>query len=127
MTILMPRLAKAFAAARPMPLAAPVTTATRSAMLRSPGDIPWDPMRLVGAILTTAFFLIPITLTAWAFLDAARRPAWAWSLAGRSQAAWMAAVFLGVLTVIGGLLISGYYLTVVRPEIAAAEDGQISG
>ena len=82
-------------------------------------------MRLVGAIVTTAFFLIPITLTAWAFLDAARRPAWAWSLAGRSQAAWMAAVFLGVLTVVGGLLISGYYLAVVRPEIAAAEDGRV--
>jgi ABC-type Mn2+/Zn2+ transport system permease subunit len=82
-------------------------------------------MRLVGAILTTAFFLIPITLTAWAFLDAARRPAWAWSLANRSQALWMAAVFLGVLTVVGGLLISGYYLAIVRPEIAAAEEGRL--
>ena len=37
----------------------------------------------------------------------------------------MAAIFLGVLTVIGGLLISGYYLAVVRPEIAAAENGEI--
>jgi ABC-type Mn2+/Zn2+ transport system permease subunit len=82
-------------------------------------------MRLVGAIVTTAFFLIPLALTAWAFLDAARRPAWAWSLAGRSQTLWMAAVFLGVLTVIGGLLVSGYYLAVVRPEVAAAEDGQV--
>ena len=82
-------------------------------------------MRLVGAILTTAFFLIPITLTAWAFLDAARRPAWAWSLANRSQAVWMAVIFLGVLTVVGGLLISGYYLAIVRPEIAAAEEGQL--
>jgi hypothetical protein len=82
-------------------------------------------MRIVVAILTTAFFLIPIALTAWAFLDAARRPAWAWSLANRSQAAWMAAVFLGVLTVVGGLLISGYYLAVVRPEVAAAEDGRV--
>jgi hypothetical protein len=84
-------------------------------------------MRIVGAIVTTAFFLIPITLTAWAFLDAARRPAWAWSLAARSQVAWMAAIFLGVLTVIGGLLISGYYLAIVRPEIAAAENGEIPG
>jgi hypothetical protein len=84
-------------------------------------------MRIVGAIVTTAFFLIPITLTAWAFLDAARRPAWAWSLAGRSQVAWMAGVFLGVLTVIGGLLISGYYLAIVRPEIAAAENGEFPG
>jgi hypothetical protein len=83
-------------------------------------------MRIAGAVVTTAFFLIPITITAWAFLDAARRPAWAWSLAGRSQVSWMVGTFLGVLTVIGGLLISGYYLAVVRPEIAAAEDGQIT-
>jgi ABC-type Mn2+/Zn2+ transport system permease subunit len=82
-------------------------------------------MRIVGAIVTTGFFLIPIALTAWAFLDAARRPSWAWSLAGRSQQGWMAGIFLGVLTVIGGLLISGYYLAVVRPEIAAAENGEI--
>ena len=84
-------------------------------------------MRIVGAIVTTAFFLIPIALTAWAFLDAARRPSWAWSLAGRSQVAWMVGTFLGVLTVIGGLLISGYYLAVVRPEIAAAENGEVPG
>jgi hypothetical protein len=84
-------------------------------------------MRIVGAIVTTAFFLIPLALTAWAFLDAARRPSWAWSLAGRSQVAWMVGTFLGVLTVIGGLLISGYYLAVVRPEIAAAENGEVPG
>ena len=82
-------------------------------------------MRIVVAIVTTAFFLIPIALTAWAFLDAARRPAWAWSLANRSQTVWMAAVFLGVLTVVGGLLISGYYLAIVRPEVAAAEEGKL--
>ena len=82
-------------------------------------------MRIAGAVLTTAFFLIPICVTAWAFLDAARRPSWAWSLAGRSQVAWMVSTFLGVLTVIGGLLISGYYLAIIRPEIAAAEDGRI--
>ncbi len=82
-------------------------------------------MRLVVAILTAAFFLIPLAVTGWAFLDAARRPAWAWSLAGRSQVSWMVATALGVLTVIGGLLLSGWYLLVIRPEIAAAERGQV--
>ncbi len=82
-------------------------------------------MRLVGAIVTTAFFLIPISITAWAFLDAARRPSWAWSLAGRSQVGWMVATALGVLTLIGGLLLSGYYLAIVRPQIADAEDGRL--
>ena len=81
-------------------------------------------MRIVWAVVTTAFFLIPLGITAWAFLDAARRPSWAWSLAGRSQVAWMVGTALGVLTVIGGLILSGYYLTVIRPEIAAAEDGR---
>jgi hypothetical protein len=66
-----------------------------------------------------------LAVTAWAFLDAARRPSWAWSLAERSQVAWMAATALGVFTVVGGLLVSGYYLAVIRPQIAAAENGQV--
>ncbi len=82
-------------------------------------------MRLLGGVLAAAFFSLPLAISAWAFLDAARRPSWAWSLAGRSQVAWMAAVALGVLTLLGGLLVSGWYLAMVRPEIAAAEDGQI--
>jgi hypothetical protein len=84
-------------------------------------------MRLVGGILLAAVFSLPLAISMWAFLDVARRPSWAWSLAGRSQVAWLASVALGVLTVVGGLLISGWYLVVVRPEIAAAEDGQLPG
>lgn len=82
-------------------------------------------MRLAAAIVTAAFFLIPLAISAWAFLDAARRPAWAWSLAGRSQVSWMAATGLGVLTLVGGLLLSGWYLLIIRPEIAAAEEGKV--
>ncbi len=82
-------------------------------------------MRIVGAIVTTAFFLLPLAISGWAFLDAARRPSWSWSLAGRSQVAWMVATALGVLTLIGGLLISGYYLTIIRPQIADAEEGRL--
>jgi hypothetical protein len=61
----------------------------------------------------------------WALLDAARRPQWAWALAGRSQTGWMAGILFGVLTVIGGLCICAWYLTKIRPLIAAAEDGRI--
>jgi hypothetical protein len=82
-------------------------------------------MRLVGAIVTTAIFMIPLAISTWAFLDAAHRPSWAWSLAGRSQVSWMIASALGVLTLIGGLVISGYYLAVIRPQIADAEDGRL--
>jgi len=83
----------------------------------------WD---LLGAVLTTAIFCIPLVISGWAFLDAARRPSWAWALASRNQAAWMAAVAVGVVTVIGGLIISGVYLTRIRPQIAAAEDGRLA-
>ena len=36
----------------------------------------------------------------------------------------MVCTALGILTLVGGLLISGWYLVIVRPEIADAEDGR---
>ncbi len=68
---------------------------------------------------------VPLGLTLWALLDAARRPQWAWALTERRQVVWMAAIMFGTLTVIGGMLLSTWYLTRVRHEIAAAEDGQL--
>lgn len=82
------------------------------------GDLAW-------AALVTVFFAIPIGITLWAFLDAARRPQWAWALAGRSQVLWMAVVLFAALTVVGGLCVSAWYLAKVRPVIAAAEEGHI--
>jgi hypothetical protein len=38
----------------------------------------------------------------------------------------MAAIMFGVLTVIGGLIISAWYLTSIRPRIRAAEEGDVS-
>jgi len=76
------------------------------------------------ACFWTAIFSIPIGLSLWALLDAARRPAWAWALAERRQIAWIAAVLFGVLSVIPGLAISTWYLLRVRPQIQAAEDGR---
>jgi hypothetical protein len=61
----------------------------------------------------------------WALLDAARRPQWAWALAGRRQVVWMAGIMFSALTVLGGVLVSSWYLTRVRHEIAAAEDGRV--
>lgn len=80
---------------------------------------------LVWVMAVTMFAAIPLALSAWALLDAAHRPGWAWALAGRRQAAWMAAVMFGVLTVIGGLAISLWYLIKVRPLVAAAERGDV--
>jgi hypothetical protein len=80
---------------------------------------------LVVALLLAMGAAIPLGLSLWALLDAARRPQWAWALAERRQVVWMAAIMLGTLTVIGGMLLCAYYLTRVRHEVAAAEDGRI--
>ena len=80
---------------------------------------------LVVAMVLAALAAIPLALSVWALLDAARRPQWAWALAERRQVVWMAAIMLGTLTVIGGMLLCAYYLTRVRHEVAAAEDGRI--
>jgi hypothetical protein len=79
---------------------------------------------VVIAAFWTAIFSIPIGLSLWALLDAARRPAWAWALAERRQIAWIAAVLFGILSVLPGLAISTWYLLRVRPEVQAAEDGR---
>lgn len=82
------------------------------------GDVAWA---LVGASVAA----IPLGISLWALLDAARRPRWAWALADRRQVVWMALVLFGVLTVVGGLVISGWYLARVRPALAAVERGEL--
>jgi hypothetical protein len=81
--------------------------------------------RLAGAVALAALAALPLGISVWALLDVARRPQWAWALAGRRQVVWMALVLVGILTVVGGLAVSGWYLLRVRPDIAAAEDGRI--
>jgi hypothetical protein len=77
-----------------------------------------------GAIAVAALACIPIGVSLWALLDAARRPQWAWALASRNQVGWMAAVLLGTFFLVPGLVISCWYLAKVRPVIAAAEEGR---
>lgn len=76
------------------------------------------------ALLLATFAAIPLSLTIWALLDAARRPEWAWALCGRRQVVWMAGIMFSALTVIGGVIVSTWYLTKVRHQVAAAEEGQ---
>ena len=82
------------------------------------GTLAWETLKAI-------FFLLPLALSLWAFLDVARRPGWAWALAGRSRVTWLVLIALGVLTMIGGIVICCWYLLRVRPVIAAAEDGQL--
>ena len=78
---------------------------------------------LFGAIAWTAVLCIPLGISLWALLDCAKRPGWAWALAGRRQVVWMAVILMGFISVVGGLAISTWYLTKVRPVIARAEGG----
>lgn len=71
--------------------------------------------------------LVPISLSLWALLDCARRPGWAWSLAGRSQLVWLGAILFGVFLLLFGVAISVWYLLKIRPEIAAVEAGDLTG
>ena len=80
------------------------------------GTLAWETLKAI-------FFLLPLALTMWAFLDVARRPGYAWALAGRSRVTWLCLIAFGVLTLIGGIAISLWYLLRIRPVIAAAEHG----
>lgn len=84
-----------------------------------------DVVDLAGALGLAIVAAIPLSLTIWALLDAARRPQWAWALTERRQVVWMAGIMFSALTVIGGVAVSSWYLVKVRPQIADAEDGRM--
>jgi hypothetical protein len=85
--------------------------------------VPWsDLAATAGGLLVLG---IPLAISVIALLDAARRPQWAWSLADRNQLMWLAMILVGVLSVVLGLGISGWYLLRVRPVVAAAERGEV--
>ncbi len=84
----------------------------------SGGDVAW-------AVVVTALACIPLAVSVWALLDAARRPRWVWALSRHPQTPWMAAVAAGVLLTVVGLAISLWYLIRVRPDLAAIERGDL--
>ena len=85
--------------------------------------MPWsDLFATAGGLVLVG---IPLAISVVALLDAARRPQWAWSLAERNQLMWIAMILVGILSVLLGLAISGWYLVRVRPVVAAAERGEV--
>ncbi len=84
-----------------------------------------DVSELATALAIAVGAAVPLGVTLWALLDAARRPQWAWALSGRRQVVWMAAIMFSALTVIGGLALCSWYLTRIRHEVAAAEEGWV--
>lgn len=87
--------------------------------------VEFDLASVAWAAAAASAAAIPLAISVWALLDAARRPRWAWALADRRQVVWMALVMFGALTVVGGLAISGWYLLRVRPLVAAVERGEL--
>ena len=86
-----------------------------------------DVSELAVALAIAVGAAVPLGVTLWALLDAARRPQWAWALSGRRQVVWMAAIMFSALTVVGGLALCSWYLRRVRHEVAAAEEGWLPG
>ena len=80
---------------------------------------------VLWTIVIVIVLAVPLTVSVLALLDAARRPAWAWALADRSQVSWMAAILFGTILVPLGLVVSSIYLSRVRPHLAAVEAGRI--
>ena len=77
------------------------------------------------AIVVTLVLALPLVVTAGAFLDAARRPEWAWLLAGRRRALWMAMLIVGGFSLIFGPAVAIAYFVTARKDVAAAERGDI--
>ncbi len=82
-------------------------------------------VNVAEAVVLVGLAAVPLGVSLWALLDAVRRERWAWALAGRRQVVWLVLILVGALSIVGGLFISGWYLTRVRPVIAAAETGRI--
>jgi len=80
---------------------------------------------LARAVAVTTLACLPLAVSVWALLDAARRPRWVWALSRHPQTPWMAAVAAGVLLTVVGLAISLWYLLKVRPDLAAIERGEL--
>ncbi len=92
---------------------------------RTARTVDMDLSELAVALAIAMGAAVPLGVTLWALLDAARRPQWAWALSGRRQVVWMAAIMFSALTVVGGLVLCSWYLSRVRHEVAAAEEGWV--
>ena len=77
------------------------------------------------AVATVTVLAVPAALSVWALLDAARRPEWAWALAGRRRVVWLALSAGGLLVLVPGVAIALWYLLIVRRDVAAAEAGDV--
>ena len=111
---------------RAQPAAAgPARTGPTTPALRGGGLIDWSD--LAGAVVVVAVFSVPLALTGWALLDAARRPSGSgrWP-AGGGWRGWPPSCS-GRWSVVVGLVVSTVYLVRVGPELAAVERAGSAG
>lgn len=90
-----------------------------------PPEVDLSLTSVAEALALASLAAVPLAVSIWALLDVARRPRWAWALSGRRQVVWMAVILFAAFSVVGGLVVSGYYLARIRPRIAAVEAGEI--
>ena len=84
--------------------------------------------QMIAVLNAIGFWILvgsPLILALLAFLDAARRPAWAWALAERRQVLWMAMIGGATITWVGGALAAILYAFTARPRVRDAENGVI--
>jgi hypothetical protein len=81
---------------------------------------------LAVTIVVTVLVSIPLSLSMWALLDAARHPPWVWALTDRRQVVWIGGILFGVLVLPVGLVVSTSYLARVRPRLASVEGGDVA-
>lgn len=72
-------------------------------------------------VVAVAFGCLVVT---WGIADAAKRPEYAWSVAGQNKTLWMAlqAGALLFLNLPGGVVMAVVYLAAIRPKVRAAEE-----
>ena len=83
-----------------------------------------SPGAVAGALAWVLVLTAPLSLSAWALLDAARRPRWTWAFADRPQVGWMVAIMLTALIPAVGVAVALVYLLRVRRRLAAVEAGR---
>ena len=85
---------------------------------------------MIDVLLAIGFWFVvgaPLILSAAAFLDAARRPEWAWVMSGRRRVIWMGVIVGGGVTYFLGPVVWAIYWFTARRDVAAIERGDFDG
>ena len=73
-----------------------------------------------GFVIVILVLFVSIGVPLWAIINAGSRPAGAFTAAGSSKGLWLALIILLTLfTGIVGVIVSGVYLTSIRPRVRA--------